>query len=201
MSGEELKSSVELMTQTFIKIKRLFYGRRSFKINGIRKIECTHNDETDLYHPHFHIVLDGLNVGRALIQEWLKRYPGATRLAQDIRKADENSMIELFKYTTKLTTKNKVIRDGDQVVMEIHPESLDTIFQAMYNKRTFQSMGWVKMVSEDVEDVDAQLVEDVEETTDIWTWEQGASDWVNSSGELLTGCNACEIYSLKINSS
>lgn len=199
--AEDLQSTIEDISKTFIKIKNLFYGRRSFKINGIRKIECTHNEETGEYHPHYHIVLDGKDVGEALIAEWLNRYPEARRSAQDIRKADENSMIELFKYTTKLTTKNKVTRDGNKVVMEINPEALDVIFRALYNKRTFQSMGWVKMVSEDIDDLDAQIVEDVEEAIDVWTWEQGASDWVNSAGELLTGCDACDIYTLKVNTS
>jgi len=201
MPAEDLKSSIEAMTNTFIQIKNLFYGRKGFKINGIRKIECTHNKETDLYHPHFHIVLDGKEVGEALIVEWLKRCPEARRSAQDIRPADANSMKELFKYTTKLTTKNKVTREDDKVVMQINPEALDVIFRALYRKRTFQSMGWVKMVSEDVDDVDAQIVEDIEEATDVWKWEQEASDWVNSTGELLTGCNACEIYSLKVDTS
>jgi len=201
MPAEDLKSSIEAMTNTFIQIKNLFYGRKGFKINGIRKIECTHNKETDLYHPHFHIVLDGEEVGEALIVEWLKRCPEANRKGQDIRPADANSMKELFKYTTKLTTKNKVTREDNKVVMQINPEALDVIFRALYRKRTFQSMGWVKMVSEDVDEVDAQIVEDIEEATDVWKWEQEASDWVNSSGELLTGCDACEIYSLKVDTS
>jgi len=201
MSGEDLESSINKMTKELIKIKNLFYQRRTFQINGVRKIECTHNEATDLYHPHFHIVLDGEDVGEALIQEWLSRFPEANRGAQDIRKADENSMIELFKYTTKLTTKNKVTRDEDKTTIEVNPKALDTIFQALYKKRTFQSMGWVKMVSEDVEEVDAQIVEDIEEGIDVWQWEQEASDWVNSYGELLTGCDACMTYVLKVNTS
>jgi len=140
-------------------------------------------------------------VGEELINEWLKRFPEANRGAQDIRSADENSMIELFKYTTKLTTKNKVTREGDQVTMEVNPEALDTIFRSLYKKRAFQSMGWVKQVSEDIDEVDAQIVEDVEDGVDVWKWEQEASDWVNSYGELLTGCDACERYVLKVNSS
>ena len=201
VTGKDLESTIELMAKEFIKIKNLFYQRRTFQINGVRKIECTHNSDTDEYHPHYHVVLDGKEVGEALIQEWLKRFPEANRGAQDIRSADENSMIELFKYTTKLTTKNKVTRDEGKTTIEVNPKALDTIFQALYKKRTFQSMGWVKMVSEDVEEVDAQIVEDIEEGIDVWQWEQEASDWVNSYGELLTGCDACDTYVLKVNTS
>jgi len=195
--GEDLKDTIEDMISTFIKIKNLFYGRRAYKLNGIRKVEVTHNDETGEYHPHFHLVLDGREVGEALIAEWLKRYSDANRRAQDIRRADENSMIELFKYTTKLTTKNKVTRDGNKIVMQINPEALDVIFQALYRKRTFQAMGWVKMVSEDIDELDAQEIEDMEEGCDVWSWEQEVSDWVNSAGELLTGCDAYCTYVLK----
>jgi len=198
VSGEDLKSTIEGMIKEFIRIKDLFIHRRKFRINGIRKIEVTQNPITGLYHPHFHIVLDGKEVGEELIEEWLKRYPEANRGAQDIRPADENSMLELFKYTTKLTTKNQVTKEGDKTIIEVNPVALDTIFQALYKRRTFQAMGWVKQVSEDIDEVDAQIVEDIEDGVDVWKWEQEASDWVNSYGELLTGCDACERYELKV---
>jgi len=201
MSCEDLESSIDKMTKEFIKIKNLFYGRRTFQINGVRKIEATYNARTDEYHPHFHIILDGKEVAEALIQEWLKRYPTSNRAANKAFPADKGSILELFKYTTKLTTKNKVTRDEDKTTIEVNPVALDVIFQALRKKRTFQSMGCVKMVSEDIDEVDAQIVEDVEDAIDVWTWEQEASDWVNSYGELLTGCDACERYVLKVNSS
>jgi len=201
IKGKDLQSAIEGMTKEIIRIKDLFKNRRSFRINGIRKIEVTYNPVTDEYHPHFHIVLDGRNVGKELINEWLSRYTDANRGAQDIRDADENSMLELFKYTTKLTTKNGIIKEGDKTVIEVNPEALDTIYRALYKKRTFQSMGWVKQVSEDIDEVDAQIVEDVDEDVEVWKWEQEASDWVSGAGELLTGCDACERYELKVNTS
>ena len=106
--GEKLKTAMDAMVRDFIRIKNLFTHRRSFRINGVRKLECTHNKATNEFHPHFHIVLDGEQTGEELINEWLRRYPGATREAQDIRPADLNSMKELFKYATKLTTKNLI---------------------------------------------------------------------------------------------
>jgi len=198
VSGKVLKSTIEGMTKEFIKIKNLFYGRRSFRINGIRKTEVTYNPEANEYHPHFHVILDGRNVGEELINEWLSRYPDANRGAQDIRDADENSMLELFKYATKLTTKNRITKEEDKTVIEVNPKALDTIYQALYKKRTFQSMGWVKQVSEDIDEVDAQIVEDVDEDVEVWKWEQEASDWVSGAGELLTGCDACERYELRV---
>ena len=58
-------------------------------------------------------------------------------------------------------------------------------------------MGWIKQVSEDIEDIDSQIIEDVKEDTEVWTWEQEYSNWVSSSGELLTGCDAYQKYELR----
>jgi len=198
--GPELKSTIAGMILEFIRIKDLFIHRRDFRINGVRKLECTHNKITNEFHPHFHIVLDGKLSGEELINEWLRRYPGATRSAQDIRPADVNSMKELFKYATKLTTKNLITKENEKTVIEVNPQALDTIFQAMYKKRIFQSMGWIKQVSEDIDEVDSQIIEDVKEDIEVWTWEQDVSDWVNSSGELLTGCEAYQKYELRFSS-
>jgi hypothetical protein len=58
-------------------------------------------------------------------------------------------------------------------------------------------MGIKKLkLSEDVEEIQAQQIEDILPNIDVWGWEQEVSDWVNSSGELLTGCNAHEIYKI-----
>ncbi|KKK78974.1 hypothetical protein LCGC14_2838160, partial [marine sediment metagenome] len=125
VSSDQLQGEIEEMTRQLIKIKDLFKNRRAFQINGIRKIEVTHNAETNEYNPHFHVVLDGEQVGQELINEWLRHFPEANRAAQDIRPADENSMIELFKYTTKLTAKNLITKEGEKTVMEVDPESPD----------------------------------------------------------------------------
>lgn len=200
VSGDKLKSTLNGMIRDFIRIKDLFTHRRDFRINGVRKLECTHNSSNNTFHPHFHIVLDGKQSGEELIKEWLSRYPGATRSAQDIRPANLNSMKELFKYATKLTTKDLITKENDKTIIEVNPQALDTIFQAMYKKRIFQSMGWVKQVSEDIDEVDSQIIEDVKEDIEVWTWDQEYSNWVSSSGELLTGCDAYQKYELRFQS-
>jgi len=66
----------------------------------------------------------------------LDNYPDADRSAQDIRPSDDNSMIELFKYTTKIITGKDITRKGNAVELNVNPEALDVIFRAMYKRRS-----------------------------------------------------------------
>jgi hypothetical protein len=198
--GPELKKTIAGMIREFILIKNVFVRRRGLRINGIRKLEVTYNNKAGDYHPHLHIVAEGRQVGEALIEEWLQRHPEADRRGQNIRPADESSLIELFKYTTKLTTKSLITKENGKIVIKVNPEALDVIFQAMYKRRIFQAMGAVRSVSEDVEEIDSQVVKDLKESVDVWTWQQELSDWVNSAGELLTGCEAYKKYEVRFDS-
>jgi hypothetical protein len=111
-----------------------------------------------------------------LVEYWLKNYPEADKRGQDIRPADQNSLIELFKYSTKITAKSKD-----------NAEALDIMFKALYKKRVFQPIGLKKVsVSEDVDEIQAQEVEALQSDIDYWYWHQEVKDWLNSSGELLT---------------
>jgi len=168
---------------------------RNFRLTGIRKLECTYNVIVLNYHPHFHFVIDTRRAGLALISEWLNRYPDAVMEAQDIQKADEGTLMELFKYSTKIITKNELTRIDGKAIIKIHAKALDTIFQAMRNRRVFQPMGILKQpVSEDIEEIESQVLEQLKDEINVWKWEQEISDWVTEDGELLTGCNAYEKY-------
>jgi hypothetical protein len=198
VAGPELRNAFFGMVQEFNRIRKVLMYK-GIRINAVRKLECTWNKLTNMYHPHYHLILEGEEVGAELINEWLKRYPEAEKFCQDNKPADENTLIELCKYSTKLfkTTKDKVT---GKILIEADPVALDVIYQAMYRIRTIQSMGWIKKVSEDIDELDSQIIEDIKEGTDVWTWEQDVSDWVNSSGELLTGCDAYQKYELRFQS-
>jgi plasmid rolling circle replication initiator protein Rep len=196
VAESELDSTIDKMIREFKLTKNVFYGRRGFNINGIRKIEVTYNEKTNEYHPHFHIILDGKEVGEALIEEWLKRFPSADLRGQKNDKADTDSLTELCKYSTKLFEK-QTVKQGEKIIVQVNAKALDVIYQALRKRRIMQSMGWVKRVSEDVEEIDSQTYEDISEAVDVWTWEQEVSDWVNSAGEMLTGCEAYKDYELR----
>jgi hypothetical protein len=198
--ASELKKTIDGMIREFILIKNVFVRRRGLRINGIRKLEVTYNKVLNTYHPHLHLIVDGIEVGKALISEWLNRYPEADHRGQNIRPADENSMIELFKYSTKLTTKSLITKENGKTIIQVNAESLDVIFQAMYGRRIFQAMGSIRQVSEDIEEIDGQVIEDLKDNVDVWTWEQELSDWVNSAGEMLTECDAYKKYEVRFDS-
>jgi len=195
VSGDLLKSSIRTMIKNFVRINSLFRHKRGYRIRGIRKIECTYNAERNDFHPHFHLLIDGDKTSQELVNTWLSCYPDADRYAQDVRQADDNSIIELFKYTTKLTTKSDIKREGDNVEIISRPESLDIIFKALYKIRTFQPMGITKQpVNEDIEEIQSEIYEDVKSDIEVWQYLQDVSDWISGSGECLTGCEAYKHY-------
>src|SRR4030042_506500 len=72
--GEDLGKAIDEMIRVFIQIKKALL-KRGMKINGLRHLEVTYNEIKDTYHAHFHLIMEGFEVGEVLIQEWLNRYP------------------------------------------------------------------------------------------------------------------------------
>jgi len=180
----DLVNTIDAMLLNFRKLTN-YIGKRSRlgkmdKLLAIRKLEVTYNDVNDSYHPHFHIIVNGKENAEYIRKQWLSIYTDARIWAQDIRKADINSMIELFKYTTKIITKSK--KQG----ISIHVHALDIIFIALRKRRTFQTYG-IRMVNEDIDELQSQEYEDIEEYDSV-IYEYVGHDWYNTeTGEELTG--------------
>jgi plasmid rolling circle replication initiator protein Rep len=171
---EDLKAAIIGMIQTFsniLKANRRAENGGKIAFNGVRKLECTYNDLEDNYHPHFHVIIDGRTQAEKLKKDWLSRYRSANSLGQDIKVADPGTLKELFKYTTKLVTKSK----SGEKDFRIYVPALDTIFQSMYKLRTFQSFGNVRMISENIENLDSENY-DIE-PYDFLVWEWIGNDW------------------------
>ena len=142
-------------------------------------MEVTFNESRQDYHPHFHCIIDGCKESFALVSDWIKRHPEqATYKGQDIRFADRNTTTELFKYFTKLLTKNGQF---------LAPE-MDIAFRAMKSKRVFQPFGGIKKQSEEVELNDTTLVDWKPEAVEIWQRQEAGkfTDWFNANGEALS---------------
>jgi len=175
--GTELKNEIESINKLFSSIIKSI-RRKGIVCNGIRKLECTYSDKRNDFHPHFHVIVDGYDLAKMMVDKWLQRCEEqnikADKKAQDIRKADVFSTKELFKYTTKLVTQTK----EDRVLFL---PALDVIFQSMYGKRTFQPFGNVRMVKEDIEEIQSQEydIEPVESAIYVWR----GNDWF----DMLTG--------------
>ena len=187
VTEEELIDSIKLMEKVWSTIMRSRYNRKN-KVKGLRKAECTTRIE-DKYHYHFHIMIEGKENGNWLISEWLRLMGDkADKKAQDIRKADEGSLKELFKYFTKVTLQDK--STGERKLADFR--RLDVVFRAMRGKRVYQPFGGLKMVSEELENIEAQEFEQLEEAEKIWTWR--GTDWIDEFGECLTGYEPSEDF-------
>lgn len=189
IDGNSLLDTIDMMQLTLKAIQETFRKRKT-SIVGLRKLEVTYNPLRNDYHPHFHVVMsngkiDGNSTygnSETLIDEWLLRYPGTNRKGQNVKIADNGSAMELFKYFTKIVTKNK-----------LYVSALDTIFKAMYRKRIFQPMGLKKTISEDVDEIQAIIYNDLVPAEATWNWIDEAADWIDQdTGETLTGYTPSE---------
>ena len=182
VNKSDLKTSISKMIKDCSNIIRVIRERKKININGIRKIEVTYNKNTNEYHPHIHLLVDVCP--ELIVQEWLKRNKFSKPIAQDIREANQNSLNELFKYTTKIAvTKNT--KESNKIKLEV--EALYNIVKALDKKRAFQPFGNIKKVTEDIKEEELKG-EEHKELPDYdfceWIWIE--SDWINSEGETLT---------------
>ena len=180
VKAEDLKHTIESMQRDFVRTKDKLKKRR-ITLKGIRKVEVTFNESRQDYHPHFHCIIDGCKESFSLVSDWIKRHPEqATYKGQDIRYADKESHTELFKYFTKLLTKNGQF---------LAPE-MDIAFRAMKSKRVFQPFGGIKKQSEEVELNETTLIDWKPETIEIWQRQEAGKfiDWYNANGEALSEC-------------
>lgn len=181
--GPQLKPTVQRMTKEASRIVRNIRRkgtRDRIPFNSLRKLECTHNVRRRDFHPHFHFILDSEAAGLRILEEWLAAWPAATRSAQDLRPATDDSVKELFKYFTKISS--KIGPDGKDYQIDV--VALDTIFRAIKGQRTFQPTGIIRAVSEEIDEVQAELTG--RDLVACWSWM--GTDWIDKeTGELLTG--------------
>jgi|TARA_R110000851_G_C13044922_1_gene562493 hypothetical protein len=175
VKGGYLRSTFSSMQSTFIQCKDNL-RKQGITLVGIRKVETTYNVNRDDFHPHFHFIIDGKKESEALKTEWLKRNPKALHYLQNVKPCTDP--IELFKYFTKLLTK-----DGQFLA-----EPMDKAFRAMKGKRVFQPFGGIKKQSEEVDVNESSQCDWKDYQTEIWTFESSGkfSDWYNANGEALS---------------
>jgi hypothetical protein len=201
--GEELRERIEEMGRVF-RNSTLWAKRQGFPLEAVRKLECTYNSKRKDYHPHYHVIVNGRMQAELLRAAWLKRWGAlATVKAQDIRSCDERSLLELFKYFTKLTTKT---HNGDgRRLTPTH--ALDTIFQAMKGRRVWQPVGFrlPEAIEEAIEgealDVAADAACQRVEERVFWQWQQQVHDWVDrETGETLSNYQPGERFTAFVES-
>ena len=180
VEARELKSEIRKRITVFQKVKDNLRKTYNIKLNGIRKLEITYNQETNKYHPHFHFIQSNLNDCNKLLELWLNYMPKAGKKGQNskiVNTENENSFIELFKYATKETTK-----DGVQYA----PEVLHTIYTALEGFRIFQTYGKIRKVKRPIKAKnEVNEVDFISPKNEIWLYDQDYKDWINVNGEFL----------------
>lgn len=155
-------------------------GKRP-RLEGIRKLECTVRPN-DMFHPHHHILIKGLENAKAYRNEWIKRNPTCEASKQHVVKCKPGTEKELFKYVTKIITDSKGRR--------VNASALDVIFNAMHRVRTWQSFGF-------------KLPKEIEEGSinkKAWAisnaiWAEHEHDWFRTdNGEAVTGYHPGEKF-------
>lgn len=174
---EQLRDAANKMKKEFTNIIRVLNEKRGRECSGIRKLECTYSEERKDFHPHLHVLVDK-GVGKEIIEEWLIRNPTSSILGQNLQQANQDSLNELFKYTTKIGENKENILESGKREITINPNALDTIIQAFYGMRTIQNFGKIKKVCETIEGTESVDYVDIKEySTMIWKWNE--YDWNN----------------------
>ena len=191
---------VTLTAPTIIEIdlsERLYQMGKQFKqikdnmrkmgtpLMGVRKLEVEFNPQTNKFHPHYHLVIEGNYEAECIVALWLKKNPTAKREAQNIKNADGDSLTELFKYTAKLCSKDR---------RTMNAYALNVILRELRGMRTFQSIGeFGQGEAENDDEINPRQVATYNELTpenESWDWDK--HDWKNSKGESLSGYEPSE---------
>lgn len=188
VSALELRDTVKNMGKTMRKIQDNRRKNDLPLIKGVRKLECTYNTNLNNYHPHYHLIIESETIANEVINEWLLYYPEANIKAQKTVTATDCK--ELFKYFTKLTSKTGTnYKNGSKLVDEWHyPEAIDQIFRSIANLRIIQPMGGIKLVKDDVDDVESIDLDEtvkIEPGINLYHWYN--DNWVDfTTGEQFT---------------
>jgi len=185
ISAEQLESEVNLRWSAFKRIEDKL-GKRGFQFIGIIKLEINHSPNTNLFHPHFHILHDNHEIGKMIIDEWIKEFPNEASInAQDTTKADQNSLLEVYKYSVKLLSKNK---------RDVNIQALYHIYKILRGKKTIRRYKMPKIKDDNEECEMPELVAqtyNIEEENEIYLWQK--YDWKGvTKNKYLTNYNPSE---------
>lgn len=189
VEGRQLKSEIKKRIKAFQSIKDNLRKNYNIKLNGMRKIEVTYRPITNLYHPHFHLILNDLSHAEQLLSLWLSYYPTADIKGQHIGKIDtlnEKSFIELFKYSTKETTKEGTLYPGDV---------LHRIYSSLEGFRIYQTFGTIRKIKLKKEQKhEVNEIDFIPPIQEIWVYSEKHKDYLSANGTFLINTVEIENY-------
>lgn len=178
--GKKLNETLTKMQETWRSIYKVVRNECGM-VYGFKKLEITYNQTTDEYHPHYHLMVSGLDQAMRIQSLWMAKL--GKQLANQGGQAvhtimnPDKAMLEVLKYCYKTYQEGEVIP----------PQALHTIHLALYRRRTHEPLG-IKKAPEVQLELPATLVMDTDTETPteipvIYIWRRGAGTWVNGNGE------------------
>lgn len=145
-----LKATINAMYKAFRNIhdKQRKRGERngSFRLMGIRSLECNFNPLKSTYNPHFHIIVPTKETAEFLIDEWLKRVgkENAFYKGQDMRRIKnlDSDLIEVIKYGVKIFTDPEMKKTKVRNRAKIYAKAQLNILDAFHGHRIFDRFGF-----------------------------------------------------------
>jgi hypothetical protein len=178
VKAEDLEPTIRYMNSKLRKVRDRL-RKRGYNLQGIRNHECTYNADRNDFHPHMHMIVEGEDEAHQIRMEWLYSVPESGWKGQDVEPADKGTIMEVFKYVSKVIVKGK---DGNPIH---YPKAMDTIYNAYNKKRVIQPFGIKKKAIVEKETGNTEH-DYLPLRTEIFIYEDSAMDWVAASGEVLS---------------
>jgi len=174
MPGDQLSYAIERMNNAWRKIRDKM-NDKGMRPKGVIALEVTHG--LPGYHPHFHILISGMENALMVQKEWLKHFKNeAGQGGQDVKKVRniQGANLEIFKYAVKS------IKDG----VMYSPEVMHTINQATFRRQMVRPFGIVKAKPEDIEapKTEVSKVDWLPKVYANYRWNDYYKDWISSNG-------------------
>lgn len=178
--GRQLKDEYRKMVDVFRRANKNIRKTHKMQISGLRTFECSFNEKTGEYNPHFHVIVDTKEGAELLrdywMKDWQKRRGKAyvNAKAQDVRKVTTvQGLLEVVKYATKMAVKT-----------EQSVKAQDWIYQCTQGKRLAQPFGTLRKAKIENPPTHTDVVCG-ESRIEIWGYEHQVEHYVNAAGETL----------------
>jgi len=166
--GENLRDGINLMYDTFYNLRKNLKNNYGIKIDFIRKLEITENEKRREFHPHFHFIINEKNIdiekrgkrflklSDLILDEWLNRLSPVTDIqAQKIDEWKEGGAKEIFKYFTKIVTKDRLQSTSKKAIYKfLRPQSFRYLYDAIEGKRIFEKAGEYRKKEIELNEID-----------------------------------------------
>lgn len=179
MEADKLALALDRMNSTWRKIYNAM-TRKGIKPQGARTLEITYGVKG--YHPHYHILISGLENAMMLQSLWMKHFKNeAGQGGQYVSPVDLSkgigSVMELVKYSVKPMVNGEMLP----------PDVLHTINVATFKRQMFSPFGIKKVKPQEIQppEIEVSKADWIAPNTTVYHWDQYHREWRNKTGSQL----------------